>query len=1103
MGEDAVMIRRIFHWLVHSKRPLTLRELSEAVSIDFRQTWLDFSAIPTDPEDIFRFCGGLVTLSGHDDEETVNLSHFSIKEFLLSSRIKETEVSEFYAGSSNALFDIAGACLTYIMLDDFDEGQCLNVSKMMQRKVEYAFLNYAALYWHDHYELLKSKEAEMLEDSGFAFFTGPDHSRSLESWFQLSKEVEEKEDKHRYGTTVNYSEYWENRRERKQTLVASCPAMYHAARLGLSGLVKRLIVNGYDVNAKAQIDFGKYDYPIIVAASGKHWTTVDLLIDAGASLNVTSRQGDVLSALARACTPEIWWLIKKVLDKGGWQLLQESTTAFRYDSKITQMSVLSTLALHPLDASEMVELFIKSGADVNDWLDSGVIENLMKVKESAQYSSPPLQRAAFQGNNRVLEVLVKAGAWINFSYGELGSPLQAATRGNRESTILRLLELDADINAKGGALGTPLQAAAWNGNVRIMTLLLNHGADVDVEGGLYGCALNAATQQKHKDAVELLLSKGANINQFCASGNAPRNTTTVERGSKPANGLAYGLLSNENFCETPLNNAIVAEDMSIVTLMLAAGACLLQDDKRCTFPTHSLCQAILMENVDMVDLLLRNGASVEVGNYCALVKAAAQSSFSILKLLFDQIEGDTSKMNSAMSDVIGQIEDETVARDFIPILERMFARNESDSQSSLVIETVNNGCFALTEFLLKHGLTPNIARRYSDDQNFGQFSKGTPLSIAILKDRMDLFSLLLHYGVDVNLADERPVHGSGSSDTRASYMYRPVRSSESLHMLGSPLFVAVQSGNVEAVSRLLVQGALPNVDTCAGGKCSNVVHLAASNHDPGMLEELLKYGANPTTSCYTCPSALMAAVKSQSLDEILMLVRKGADINEPDLFGRTPFSRAKDSCLEDATKTLLELQAEDAIPLERLCSRLEKSVELLVSKLLQPLDPGWDLGIGSHFPWTLWIHLGRCLNLGNDSQNGIIALEQILCSFEKYEGYPDSESSVGWRSRLRCCYCYEWELLYVLDSPQLHLCEDCCDGVFCEDCVERHQLLYRNSTYSHSVTDFPRQLFRDAPEGQLALDEKTYLPVQVWLEGLRGWTAKLCVIESKGEDCIQ
>jgi hypothetical protein len=298
-------------------------------------------------------------------------------------------------------------------------------------------------------------------------------------------------------------------------------------------------------------------------------------------------------------------------------------------------------------------------------------------------------------------------------------------------------------------------------------------------------------------------------------------------------------------------------------------------------------------------------------------------------------------------------------------------------------------------------------------------------------------------------------------------------------MLGSPLFAAVQSGNVEAVSRLLALGALPNEDTCWGGKCPNVVHIAASNRDPGILKELLKYGADPTTSCYSCPSALMAAVKSQSLDAILMLIKEGANVNEPDLFGRTPLARAKDSGLENATKTLSDLQAEESIPLERLRCRLEKSVELLISKLLQPRDPGWDLGIYSHFPWTLWISLGRCLILGNDHQHGIIALEQILFSVEKCESPPK------WQSRSSCCYCHEWY------SHKFHLCEDCCDGVFCENCIDRHQLLFRNSTHSHSVTKFPRQLFCDVPEGHVALNENTYVPVQVWLEELRGWTAKL------------
>jgi ankyrin repeat protein len=222
--------------------------------------------------------------------------------------------------------------------------------------------------------------------------------------------------------------------------------MYHAARLGHPKLVRRLIANGHDVNAKTQTDFGVYDFPIIVAASGEDWATVDLLIDAGASLHVTSRKGSFLTGLARGCSPEIWWLFKKILHMGGSQLLQELTAAPGQHWIDENISVLGALALHPLDAREMVELFIKNGADANDWLEYDSIERNMKEKapaEYARYGSPPLQRAALQGNNRVLEVLVEAGAWINFSYCELGSPLQAATRGNRASTIFRLLELDA------------------------------------------------------------------------------------------------------------------------------------------------------------------------------------------------------------------------------------------------------------------------------------------------------------------------------------------------------------------------------------------------------------------------------------------------------------------------------------------------------------------------------------------------------------------------------------------------------------------------------------------------------------------------------------
>jgi hypothetical protein len=250
MGEDAVMIKRIFHWLVHSKRPLTLRELSEAISIEFQQRQLDFSAIPTDPEDIFRFCGGLITLSGHDNEETVNLSHFSIKEFLLSPRIKETEVSEFYAR----------------------EGQCVNGTKMKERNRKYAFFAYAALYWSDHYKAVESEGDEIVEELAFALFTDPVYSGNVESWVQASTEAEAQLRYKTYQTQSTATDRGGNevQIQIRPTLVTNCTAMYHAARLGHSKLVKRLIADSHDMNAEAQTDFRRYDYPIIVAASRQH-----------------------------------------------------------------------------------------------------------------------------------------------------------------------------------------------------------------------------------------------------------------------------------------------------------------------------------------------------------------------------------------------------------------------------------------------------------------------------------------------------------------------------------------------------------------------------------------------------------------------------------------------------------------------------------------------------------------------------------------------------------------------------------------------------------------------------------------------------------------
>jgi hypothetical protein len=184
MGEDSITIKKLFQWLTHSLRPLTLRELAEAISIEIGQARMDFSAVPTDPEDILRFCGGLVTIAGHGNQETVNFSHFSIKEFLISPRILDTEVAEFYGGSPEIIYDVAATCITYIMMDDFADGQCLEITKLKERGQKYGFLDYAASQWVNHYKKVDSASQGELEDLLWRFFIHSDMVGPFESWLQ-------------------------------------------------------------------------------------------------------------------------------------------------------------------------------------------------------------------------------------------------------------------------------------------------------------------------------------------------------------------------------------------------------------------------------------------------------------------------------------------------------------------------------------------------------------------------------------------------------------------------------------------------------------------------------------------------------------------------------------------------------------------------------------------------------------------------------------------------------------------------------------------------------------------------------------------------------
>ena len=67
-----------------------------------------------------------------------------------------------------------------------------------------------------------------------------------------------------------------------------------------------------------------------------------------------------------------------------------------------------------------------------------------------------LQAAAFDGDEKVIELLVSKVVDVNAHDGEYGSALQAASSRGHEKVVELLVGKSADVNAQGGEYGNAL-----------------------------------------------------------------------------------------------------------------------------------------------------------------------------------------------------------------------------------------------------------------------------------------------------------------------------------------------------------------------------------------------------------------------------------------------------------------------------------------------------------------------------------------------------------------------------------------------------------------------------------------------------------------------
>ena len=140
---------RLFQCIVVARRPLRVEELAEFLalkseaggSLVFDGNWQ--SENPRDM--VLSTCSSLVAIINVDGIPVIQFSHYSVKEYLTSTRIAKGRVSRYSIPLEPAHLFVTQACLSFLL--QFDK----HVTKQSVEELRVA--QYAGQYWVDHAEL--------------------------------------------------------------------------------------------------------------------------------------------------------------------------------------------------------------------------------------------------------------------------------------------------------------------------------------------------------------------------------------------------------------------------------------------------------------------------------------------------------------------------------------------------------------------------------------------------------------------------------------------------------------------------------------------------------------------------------------------------------------------------------------------------------------------------------------------------------------------------------------------------------------------------------------------------------------------------------------
>ena len=422
--EDA---HRLLQCLAVAVRPLRVEELAELLAFEFQAS--SSGGIPKLREDwrwdnqeeaVLSTCSSLITIIPGDDSRIVQFSHFSVKEYLTSSRLARSphgEVSRFRIDLELAHTVMAQACLaTLLRLDEQGSKSDVKMSPL---------INYAAQHWVDHaqFEKVSSRIREGMDD----LFDGS--KPHFTAWLEV------------YDIDEIWAYFSPDPRE-------SGSPLYYAAFCGFYDLAEHLITKHPEqVNARG----GGILAPLPAALYKKHFRVANLLYSHGAVVDFRDEEKR---------TPLYVASHMGQVDIMRWLLDHGADPNSRKHLGITPL-IGAAYAVY----DDAVQVLLDHNADINSQCDDG--NTPLYWAATGYYDSNPAD---------IMRRLLEHGADPNICNNKHSTPLHNASSNGLLEAARLLLSYGAKLDEMDTNGMTPFQLAASRGHNEITKLLLEHGA---------------------------------------------------------------------------------------------------------------------------------------------------------------------------------------------------------------------------------------------------------------------------------------------------------------------------------------------------------------------------------------------------------------------------------------------------------------------------------------------------------------------------------------------------------------------------------------------------------------------------------------------------